>query len=96
MGFRKIQSCRRPEWQQEMVYLTVTHLSYMPIAVKDEAYKLIDTLTKRPDEGRALFEMLTKDITLESAWLKYGVPKGKLLKMRREFYDRFLSETIRR
>ena len=95
MEFRQIRGCTRPKWQQEAVYLAVTHLTWMPLTVREEAHRLVGQITANPQEGRALFEILTKDLSVEAAWQKFGVSKQRLYGMRREFYERFLKDTIR-
>lgn len=94
MGFRKIRGCRRPEWAQEIAYLTVTHLTWMPQEIRSEAYGLIDQIARDPVEGRALFELLTKDKTVDAVYERFRISKARLYKMREEFYEGFLSGTI--
>ena len=94
MGFRTIRNCRRPAWAQEMTYLTVMHLDWMPPAIRSEAYGLIQQIARDSTEGRALFELLTKDKTVDAVYERFRISKTRLYQMRKEFYERFLSGTI--
>lgn len=49
---------------------------------------LIGEIADTPEEGRALFELLTKDAAPERVSIRTGVGLGRLYDMKREFYDR--------
>ena len=96
MRFQARKNCDRPAWVQQIVDLVVRHLNWMPLEVHDEAYQLVGEIAGDPVDGRALWELLTRDITVEGIHMKYGVPISRLYKMRDEFFERFLSKTIRK
>lgn len=94
MGFRPIRGCKRPPWVQEIENLAVRHLNWMPPELRSEAYGLIEQIARDPTEGRALFELLTRDITVDGAYEKFRISKRRLYEMRAGFFDRFLSGVI--
>lgn len=87
---------QRPDWIKQMIGYIIRHLEWFPPRVREEFYQLVGEIAPDPWEGRALFELLTRDLSLTATATKYQVPVSRLSRMKREFHEKFLADEIRR
>ena len=87
---------QRPDWIKPMIGYIIRHLDWFPPRVREEFYQLVGEIAPDPREGRALFELLTRDLSVSATAAKYQIPVNRLARMKRKFYETFLAAEIRR
>ena len=88
MRFQVIRNCRRTGPEQRYIWAGMEIFSRLPPERKEEIRALVDSLCETPEEGRALFTMLTRGVSPSVMNQRTGVSLERLYAMRRAFFDR--------
>ena len=80
--------CRRPVREQKLIFAALEAYGSMPPHKKSEVRSLIGDIAADGNEGKALFDVLVKGISPETAGARHFVTAKRIYQMRTEFYDR--------
>lgn len=87
--FKAMQGCARSAGEQRYIYDMLAIWKKLPAARQEEVRRLIGEIAQTPLEGRALFDVLVRGISMQAEAARTGVQISRLYKMRREFYERY-------
>lgn len=81
--------CGRRREEQMVIYATCRDWQHLDGETRAEIRALIAEVAGTGRLGRALFALLTTEVSFVGAWMRYNVPEGALRRARKEFYRRF-------
>ncbi len=87
MKFHMIRDCKRTEPEQRYIWAGMEIFPRLPAERREEIRALVERLSDTPEEGRALFSVLTRGVPPQVMSQRTGVPLGRLYAMRRAFFD---------
>jgi len=90
MGFKALTRCRRTAAEQQYIWATMRVWNKLPPRRREEVRELIGQIARTPEEGRTLYDMVVRDATPQSVYLRIGVPLRRVYELRREFYEQFV------
>ena len=96
LGFRSVQKCQRPVWVQKFLSEILLHLNWFPVSVREKTERLILEIAPDSRESRALFQIVARGEDIASVSFKTAIPARRLSAMKKDFFDRFLSDEIRK
>ena len=90
MGFKVMARCRRTPAEQQYIWAAMRVWNKLPPQRREEVRALIGRIARTPEEGRTLYDMVVRDATPQSVYLRIGVPLRRVYELRREFYEKFV------
>ena len=90
MGFKALTRCRRTAAEQQYIWAAMRVWNRLPPQRREEVRALIGRIARTPEEGRTLYDMMVRDATPQSVYLRIGVPLRRVYELRREFYEKFV------
>ena len=88
MVFQTVRGCRRSEAEQRYIWALLEIWNALPAGRREEIRTLIGQLAETSAEGRALFDVAVRHISIRAVNARTGVSVPRLYDLRRQFYDR--------